>query len=106
MCNGTQNFFAALQVDVGDVSGMASKTRNRFDFIEFLDRLEGEIAARKEVVAVLDNLSTHKTKEVNDGLAEHPRWGFQFTPKARLVAQPDRHLLLDPSAPADSSRRF
>ncbi len=78
--NGTQNLFAALQVHAGEVSGMASKTRNRFDFIEFLDQLEAEIEAGKQVVAVLDNLSTHKTKEVEDWLAEHPRWRFQFTP--------------------------
>jgi len=78
--NGTQNLFAALQVHAGEVSGMPSKTRNRFDFIEFLDQLEGEIPAGKEVIAVLDNLSTHKTKEVGDWLAEHPRWRFQFTP--------------------------
>jgi len=78
--NGTQNLFAALRVHAGEVSGMASKTRNRFDFIEFLDQLEGEIPAGKQVVAVLDNLSTHKTKEVDDWLAEHPRWRFHFTP--------------------------
>ena len=78
--NGTQNLFAALKVHVGEVSSMASKTRNRFDFIEFLDQLEGEIPATKQVVAVLDNLSTHKTKEVDEWLAAHPRWRFQFTP--------------------------
>lgn len=78
--NGTQNLFAALRVHEGDVSGMASKTRNRFDFVRFLERLEQEIPAGKQVVAILDNLSTHKTEEVSDWLAEHPRWRFQFTP--------------------------
>lgn len=78
--NGTQNLFAALEVHAGEVSGMASKTRNRFDFIRFLDQLEDEIPAGKQVIAVLDNLSTHKTEEVDDWLAEHPRWRFQFTP--------------------------
>ncbi|MCA1701393.1 MAG: IS630 family transposase [Actinobacteria bacterium] len=79
--NGTQNLFAALQVHAGEVSPMASKTRNRFDFIRFLDQLEGEVPAGKRVIAVLDNLSTHKTKEVEEWLAAHPRWRFQFTPK-------------------------
>ncbi len=78
--NGTQNLFAALRVHEGEVSGMASKTRNRFDFVRFLERLEQEIPAGKQVVAILDNLSTHKTEEVSDWLAEHPRWRFQFTP--------------------------
>ena len=39
---------------------MPSKTRNQLDFIRFLDQLEGEIPAGKQVIAVLDNLSTHK----------------------------------------------
>jgi transposase len=60
---------------------MPSKTRNRFDFIRFLDQLEGEIPAGKQVIAVLDNLSTHKTEEVDEWLTAHPRWRFQFTPK-------------------------
>lgn len=79
--NGTQNLFAALEVHSGEVSGMASKTRNRFDLIRFLELLEGEIPAGKEVIAITDNLSTRTTQEVEDWLAEHPRWRFQFTPK-------------------------
>ena len=70
--NGTQNLFAALQVHAGEISPMTSKTRNRFDFIRFLDQLEGEIPAGKKVIAVLDNLSTHKTKEVERWLGAHP----------------------------------
>lgn len=79
--NGTQNLFAALEVHAGTVSGMTAATRNRFDFIAFLDQLEAAVPAGQKVVAILDNLSTHKTQEVDDWLAEHPRWEFVFTPK-------------------------
>jgi transposase len=79
--NGTQNLFAALEVHAGSVSGMTAPTRNRFDFLAFLDQLEAEVPAGQRVVAILDNLSTHKTQEVEDWLAEHPRWEFVFTPK-------------------------
>ncbi len=79
--NGTANLFAALQVHHGQVSGMTSKTRNRWDFLAFLEQLEGEIPTDQRVIAILDNLSTHKTKEVRDWLAEHPRWALIFTPK-------------------------
>ena len=81
--NGTTNLFAALRVHSGDVSGMTSPTRNRFDFIAFLDQLEREIpdVEGREIVAILDNLSTHKTQEVRDWLAAHPRWRLVFTPK-------------------------
>lgn len=36
--NGTQCLFACLKVKEGDVLGMASDTRNRFDLIRFLNR--------------------------------------------------------------------
>jgi transposase len=81
--HGTQNLFAALQVHSGQVTGMASKTRNRFDLIRFLEQLEAEIphVENRRVIAITDNLSTRTTQEVRDWLAEHPRWRFQFTPK-------------------------
>ncbi len=81
--NGTQCLFAALKVHHGGVLGMASKTRNRWDLIWFLDLLENEIPVieGQRIVAVSDNLSTRGTQEVNDWLDAHPRWSFQFTPK-------------------------
>jgi transposase len=79
--NGTQNLFAALEVHSGGVSGMTAATRNQLDFIAFLDQLEGEIPAGQQVIAILDNLSTHKTQAVQAWLDEHPRWQLVFTPK-------------------------
>ena len=80
--NGSQCLFAALKVHYGDVLAMASKTRNRFDLIRFLDHLEAEIpvVAEQKIVAISDNLSTRGTQEVRDWLRAHPRWSFQFTP--------------------------
>ena len=80
--NGTQCLFAALKVHQGEVLGMASKTRNRFDLIRFLDQLDAEIPVLngQQIVAISDNLSTRGTQEVQDWLAAHPRWSFQFTP--------------------------
>jgi len=79
--NGTTNLFAALEVRSGQVSGMTSQTRNRFDFLAFLDQLDSEIPDDQRIIAILDNLSTHKTQEVSDWLAKHPRWQLVFTPK-------------------------
>jgi transposase len=81
--NGTQCLFACLNVDAGDVLGMPSKTRNRFDLIRFLDMLEDEIPVveGQKIVAITDNLSTRGTEEVEQWLTDHPRWSFQFTPK-------------------------
>jgi transposase len=80
--NGTQCLFAALKVHLGDVLAMASKTRNRWDLIRFLDMLDAEIPVieGQRIVAITDNLSTRGTQEVQDWLQAHPRWSFQFTP--------------------------
>jgi hypothetical protein len=81
--NGTQCLFAALQVHAGEVLGMASKTRDRYDLIRFLDQLDAQlpVVQGQKIVAITDNLSTRGTQEVQDWLKAHPRWGFQFTPK-------------------------
>jgi transposase len=79
--NGTTNLFAALRVHSGEVSGMTAATRNRWDFLAFLEQVEHEIPTSCKVIAILDNLSTHKTKEIQAWLAEHPRWQMVSTPK-------------------------
>jgi transposase len=81
--NGTQCLFACLNVQEGDVLGMSSKTRNRWDLMRFLDHLDTEIPviAGQKIVAITDNLSTRGTDEVEQWLTDHPRWSFQFTPK-------------------------
>ena len=62
---------------------MTSATRNRWDFLAFLDQLEGQIPAAQQVIAVLDNLSTHKTREVQAWLSVHSRWRFVSRPPTR-----------------------
>lgn len=81
--NGTQCLFAALKVHRGDVLAMASKTRNRWDLIRFLEHLDSKIPAidGQRIVAITDNLSTRGTQEVQNWLQAHPRWSFQYTPK-------------------------
>jgi hypothetical protein len=80
--NGTQCLFAALKVHHGEVLGMASKTRNRWDLIRFLEHLDAQIPVidGQKIVAISDNLSTRGTQEVRDWLQAHPRWSFAFTP--------------------------
>jgi transposase len=80
--NGTQCLFACLNVKEGEVLGMPSKTRDRFDLIRFLDRCDQEIPVveGQQIVAITDNLSTRRTEEVQEWLKAHPRWRFQFTP--------------------------
>jgi transposase len=78
--HGTLSLYAALDVRTGKVLG---KTAARHTSAEFLDFLEEVVAKTKwagEIHIVLDNLSAHKTKAVEQFLAEHPKVQFHFTP--------------------------
>lgn len=78
--HGVQALLAALLVHTGEVIGQVYDRHTRIEFLDFLQRLESEIPAGKEVHAILDNLQVHKTPEVNAWLDAHPRWTFHFTP--------------------------
>jgi transposase len=80
--NGTMNLFAALRVHTGETHAMTSQTRNSLDLIRFLEEIEDTIppAAGRQIIAIMDNLSTHKSKETKAWLKAHPHWRFVFTP--------------------------
>lgn len=78
--HGVQALLAALLVHSGEVIGEVYGRNTRLEFLEFLDRLEAEIPAGKEIHAILDNLQVHETPDVNQWLEQHPRWTFHFTP--------------------------
>lgn len=78
--HGVQALLAGLLVHTGQVIGEVYDRNSRVEFLDFLERLETEIPADKQVHAILDNPRVHKTQEVRDWLEAHPRWSFHFTP--------------------------
>jgi hypothetical protein len=80
--NGTMNLFGALRVHSGQTHAMSSQTRNRFDLIRFLDEIDDTVAPAQgqQIIAIMDNLSTHNSKDVQTWLEAHSRWRFVFTP--------------------------
>jgi len=78
--HGTVALLAALLVHTGEVKGQVYERNSRVEFLDFLELLETEIPAGKQVHAILDNLQVHKTPEVVAWLDAHPRWHFHFTP--------------------------
>jgi len=78
--HGVQALLAALLVHSGKIVGEVYDRNSRVEFVDFLDRVEAEIPAGKQVHAILDNLQVHKTPEVAAWLESHPRWQFHFTP--------------------------
>ena len=78
--HGVQALLAGLLVHTGEVIADVYDRNTQVEFIDFLERLESQIPAGKQVHAILDNLRVHKTPNVNQWLAAHPRWTFHFTP--------------------------
>ena len=78
--HGTLSLYAALDVKTGQVHGMTAGRHTTQEFIAFLDGLVARTKWAREIHVVLDNLSAHKTKDVERFLSEHPKVRFHFTP--------------------------
>ncbi len=78
--HGTTSLFAALNVLDGTVIGRNMQRHRHQEFIRFLNAVEAQVAARKEIHAIVDNYAVHKHPKVRQWLARHARWTFHFTP--------------------------
>src|SRR6202042_1454000 len=78
--NGTTTLFAALNVLDGTVIGRNMQRHRHQEFIRFLNAVETQVPARKQIHAIVDNYATHKHPKVRQWLARHPRWTFHSTP--------------------------
>jgi transposase len=78
--HGTLSLYAALDVKTGKVEGKTARRHTSEEFIDFLSLLVNKARWAREIHIVLDNLSAHKTKAVEQFLAEHPKVHFHFTP--------------------------
>src|ERR1700686_4972336 len=78
--HGTLSLYAALDVKTGKVHGMTAARHTAQEFITFLDGLVERAGRAKEIDVVLDNLSAHKTRDVQRFLAAQPHVQFHFTP--------------------------
>jgi transposase len=77
---GRGSLFAALNTRTGQVPGETVEGHTSEDFVAFLGRIVASESRGKEIRIVLDNLSTHKTRRVQQFLADHPRAHLHFTP--------------------------
>ncbi len=77
--HGTLSLYAALNVKSGRVTGKTAQRHTSADFIEFLSGVVRRTQWAREIHIVLDNLSAHKTKAVEQFL-HNPRVRFHFTP--------------------------
>src|SRR4051794_4632896 len=78
--HGTLSLYAALDTRTGAAQGKTAKRHTSAEFVRFLEEVIRKARWAKEIHIVLDNLSAHKTKAVQDFLTEHPKVRFHFTP--------------------------
>ena len=78
--HGTLSLYAALETATGRVHGKTTARHTSQDFVAFLEEVVAHCPARQQIHIILDNLSAHKTRLVDEFLQKNPRVQFHFTP--------------------------
>lgn len=78
--HGTLSLYAAFNTKTGEVLGKTAPRHTSAEFVAFLTDIVANQPRRKEIHVIADNLSAHKTKRVEQFLADHPNVHLHFTP--------------------------
>ncbi|HTF68473.1 MAG TPA: transposase, partial [Edaphobacter sp.] len=78
--HGTLSLYAALDTATGRVHGKTARRHTSRDFVVFLKEVVALCPPDQQIHIILDNLSAHKTAQVQEFLEQHPRVRFHFTP--------------------------
>jgi transposase len=78
--NGTTTLFAALNVADGTLIGQCQDRHRHQEWLKFLQLIETQTPADRDLHLILDNYATHKHPKVKKWLAKHPRFHLHFTP--------------------------
>ena len=78
--HGTTTLFAALDVKTGAVIGQCQPRHRAKEFIRFLRTIDRNTPNALDLHLIVDNDTTHKTKEVQAWLAKRPRFKLHFIP--------------------------
>lgn len=78
--NGTLSLYAALDVKTGKVQGKTAERHTSAEFVDFLEQVVSGCKPRQEIHIILDNLSAHKTSQVEQFLERNTQVKLHFTP--------------------------
>ena len=78
--HGTLSLYAALNTASGEVLGKTAARHTSAEFVEFLGQIVASQPVGREIHIIADNLSAHKTKQVESFLVEHPNVRLHYTP--------------------------
>ena len=79
--HGIAKLVAALDVGTGQVLADTIPRNDSTNFCAFLDTIEATIDPSLAIHVVMDNGSSHTSKQTAAWFATHPRWEVHFTPK-------------------------
>jgi transposase len=78
--HGTLSLYAAPETATGRVHGKTATRHTSQDFVAFLDEVVAKCPTHQQIHIILDNLSAHKTRLVDEFLRNNRRVHFHFTP--------------------------
>ena len=78
--HGTTTLFAALNVADGHIISTCQPRHRHQEWLKFLQQIDRETEAHRELHLIVDNYATHKHAKVKAWLAKHPRFHLHFTP--------------------------
>jgi transposase len=77
--HGVLDLYAAMNIATGEVAHACTDSHTAADFLSFM-KLLALLYPRTELHVILDNSSTHSTREIQDWLKRNPRIHFHYTP--------------------------
>jgi transposase len=93
--HGTTTLFAALDLKTGTIVGKCMPRNRAQEFRKFLDEIEHNVPTDLDMHVVMDNASSHKTKQIRRWFAKRSRWHVHFTPtSSSWVNQVERFFAL------------
>src|SRR5881394_3309567 len=78
--HGTLSLYAAFDTKTGEVLGKTAARHTSAEFVAFLADIVVNQPRGKDIHVIADNLSAHKTGQVEDFLHRHPKVHLHFTP--------------------------
>ncbi len=78
--HGTVSLMAAMNVTTGTIHPKIIKRNNSDTFIEFLTELAATVDPTRKIHLILDNGSSHTSKQTRTWIREHPRITATYTP--------------------------
>src|SRR6266849_3472643 len=78
--HGTTTLFAAMDMHSGETLHTFHPRHRHQEWIQFLRLMDESTPPDKQIDLIIDNYSAHKTPEVRQWLAEHPRFHIHYTP--------------------------